>query len=414
MQHRRILSLVLVAALIVPAATSGVVAQSASATSMAAQTEATQQTSENYTRLYVDDQYRSLELKPGESDTLNVTVENGEEESVTLSPHIYVPQLGQQPVTESWVTIESGNVTLDAGEERTVTITVDVPENADIGRYNGVVAFTDEMVSFPGQPPRPVHMAQFSLEVWMEPTVTIESNDWLSSQVQAGETTTEEIVVKNSGEEAVPLNPTLKTERRSMSTRMGQETLDKSWFEIDAPSEIAPGESATVEVTIRPPESADRGRYDAELDLGVRDPARPGDSNYWQQIHVGFQVWQQPEEPFETTVAVANDTESMTLTLTTQAPPQSDQSVAPSFDVTYVAPNGTTVAPERVQRSANGHIDLGRSDDRQSSDSAYATNGEERTITYRIDEPASGEWTAQIMPENAIQFGYEITRNESN
>jgi len=414
MQHRRILTLVLAAALIVPAATSGVVAQSASATSMAAQTEATQQTSENYTRLYVDDQYRSLELKPGESDTLNVTVENGEDESVTLSPHLYVPQLGQQPVTESWVDIAGGNITLDAGEERTVTVTVDVPEDAEIGRYNGVIAFTDEMVTFPGQPPRPVHMAQFSLEVWEEPTVTIDSDTWLSSQVQSGETTTQEIVVSNSGEEAVPLNPTIKTERRTMSSRMGQETLDKSWFEIDAPSEIPAGESATVEVTIRPPESADRGRYDAELDLGVVDPARPDDSNYWQQIHVGFQVWQQPEEPFETTVDVANNTESMTLTLSTNSMPQDGQTTTPSFDVTYVAPNGTTVAPERVERSASGHIDLGRSDDQQNSDSAYSDSGEDREITYRIDEPASGEWTAQIMPENAIQFGYEITRNESN
>jgi len=412
MQHK-LLSLVLVAALIVPAAASGAVTQSATATDSAAETASTPQTSENYTRLYVDDQYRSLELKPGESESLNVTVENGEDEAVTLSPHLYVPQLGRQPVDESWVTIEGGNITLDAGEERTVTITVDVPSEADIGRYNGIVAFTDDRISYPGQPPRPVHMAQLSLEVWTEPTVTIESSGWLSAQVQSGETTTEEIVISNSGEDAVPLNPTIKTERRTMSSRMGQETLDESWFEIDAPSEIPAGESATVEVTIRPPSSADRGRYDAELDLGVRDPARPDDSNYWQQVRLNFQVWQQPDEAFETSVAVAEDTESMTLTLSTHQRPRADQTTPPSFDVTFVAPNGTTVAPERVQQSTNGHVDLGRSEERQNGDSPYANDGEDREITYRIDDPENGEWTAQIMPHNAIEFGYEITRNES-
>jgi hypothetical protein len=197
------------------------------------------------------------------------------------------------------------------------------------------------------------------------------------------------------------------------AVRGGSSSIERSWFEIDAPSELPAGESATVDVTISPPESADRGRYDAEIDLGLRDPARPDRRSYWQQVHVGFQVWQQPAEPFETTVDVSENTESMTLTLTTDQQRQNGQAESPHFDVSFVAPNGTTVGAERVRRTTSGRIDLGRASERQHGDSAYADGGAQHEFTYRVEQPRSGDWTAQIVPHNAITFGYEITRNET-
>ncbi|ERH07693.1 MAG: hypothetical protein J07HN4v3_00055 [Halonotius sp. J07HN4] len=51
----------------------------------------------NYTRLYIDDGYRNLELKPGESETITVTIENGENEPVGLSPRVAAPPTRSQP-----------------------------------------------------------------------------------------------------------------------------------------------------------------------------------------------------------------------------------------------------------------------------------------------------------------------------
>lgn len=413
MERTRVLALVLVAVLTVPAVTTGLAAQpdsSADATTTA-ESDGDEQT--EYTRLYVDDRYQSVELKPGEDETLNVTVENADNESVTLSPHLYLPQIGERPIEQSWVTIEGDEPTLEPGEERTFGIDVAIPEDADIGRYNAMIAFTDEMMASPGQPEMPVHSVTLGVELWTEPTVTIENNRHFRPQVQSGETVTREIVVENSGEEAVPVNPTVKTEQPRRMHGIDREAIDESWFEIDAPSEIAPGETGTVEITIAPPESAERGRYNAEIDLGLQDPARPDNRNYWQQVNLGFQIWTQPAEPFKRTVDVANDTESMRLTITTDEPPRGEDAAAPSFDVTFVRPNGTTIDAERVERTTSGHIDLGRSDERQRGEGPYADGNAAQTLTYEVEEPPAGDWTLQIMPQNTVEFGYEITRDES-
>ena len=413
MKRTRVLALVLVAVLLVPAVTTALGAQSDSGATTTPTNVSEQDEQTEYTRLYVDDQYRSVDLKPGESETVNVTVENGENESVTLSPHLYLPRVGERPVEQSWVTIEGDEPTLEAGEERTFAVSVAIPDDAEIGRYSGIVAFTDEMISSSQMPERPVHGASLNVEIRSEPTVTVEQNHHLRPQVQAGDSVTREIVIENSGDEPVPVNPTVQTEQHQFMTNIDREAIDESWFDVDAPNEIAPGETGTVEVTIAPPESAERGRYDAAIDLGLRDPARPDDRDYWQQINLGFQVWSQPADPFERSVDVANGTESTTLTITTEKRPRRDAAVQPSFDVTFVAPNGTAVDVERVERTTSGYVDLGRSEQRQRDDGAYATQSEELTRTYVLDEPEAGNWAVRIMPENAVEFQYEITRNEA-
>jgi hypothetical protein len=411
MERTRVLALVLVAVLLTPAVTTALGAQSDSGATTTPTNASDERT--EYTRLYVDDQYRSVELKPGESETVNVTVENGENESVTLSPHLYLPPVGERPVERSWVTIEGDEPTLDAGEERTFAVTVEVPDDAEISRYSAMIAFTDEMISSSQLPERPVHSASISVEVRSEPTVTVEQNGHLQPQVQAGDTVTREIVVENNGDEPIPVNPTVQTEQHQFMSHLDREPIDESWFDVDAPNEIAPGETGTVEITVAPPESAERGRYSADIDLGLSDPARPDDRDYWQQINLGFQIWSQPADPFERTVDVANGTQSTTLTISTEKRPRSDAAAQPSFDVTFVAPNGTAVDVERVERTTGGYVDLGRSEQRQRDDSAYATESEELTRTYVLEEPDAGDWTVRIMPENAVEFQYEITRDEA-
>jgi hypothetical protein len=386
----------------------------------AVQSDGENGTATNYTRLYVDDEYRRLELKPGESESFEVTVENGEDGPIDITPRLFVPQVGERPVEAGWVTIEPGQASLEADTERTVTVTVSVPDDAELGDYRAAVQFTDETIQYPGRPPRPIHAASFTVEVQRDPTVFVLPMNRGYSQIEAGESYTHSVRINNTGDSAVPLDPTLNLREDRRPRPGGQSSLDRSWFTIDAPSQVPAGESATVDVTVEVPEDASRGDYDAELDLGLRDPARNERRDYWQQIHMGFQVWKQPDQPFTKAFDVAEGVESVTVELSAGDRRNADDAPA-SFDVTLVGPDGETVAPERVRTTNRGYVDL--SGDRRryryaaegasATGSAYADEGGERVLRYRVDAPSEGQWELRVMPHDTVRFRYEIIRNES-
>ncbi|MFC6889967.1 hypothetical protein [Halorubrum trueperi] len=45
-----------------------------------------------------------------------------------------------------------------------------------------------------------------------------------------------------------------------------------------------------MNVTVTPPDDAERGRDDAELNRGIRDPARDKRDTHWQEIDLNVQV----------------------------------------------------------------------------------------------------------------------------
>lgn len=373
-------------------------------------------TSTKFTRLYVDGDRTHTSLKPGESRRMNITVENGEDGPVQVRPHVYVPPTGQRPLSADWVELSTTeSVTLTSGEERTFTVTISVPEDAKVGRYGGQIAITNETVTYPGRPARPVHAERIGVEVWKEPTITI-AGSFGHLQVEAGETVTHEIVVENSGDSTVPLNPQVSNRGRSCHGNC-PDTLDRSWLDIDAPSEVPAGEEATVTVTVAPPEDAERGRYDVELDLGLKDPARDERDTYWQQLNLNVEIWQQPAEPFETTFGVTNQTENVTLTLSPRSgghrTTASTARDSVGFDVTFVGPDGGTVDAEYIRVSEQGFVDLSGDTRRAGrSDGEYSVRGGERQFVYRLENPTDGAWKVRVHPKNTIGFGYEVTRYE--
>ena len=410
-RHRRILIALVVVGAVAAMGAVTATAQSSSSTSAAAAGETVDPG--NYTRLYVDDSYRNVELKPGDSETVTVTVENGEEESVELSPRVVSPPpQSQRPVDPSWVSIDAGDTTLDAGESHEFEIRVEVPEDAEIGDYNGVIAFTDETIAYPGRPPRPVHSVSLSTTVWQEPTVQIDAETHLYTQLQAGETFTRELTVSNTGEQAVPVNPQFNAENQRRYRPTSRTTLDRSWVSIDAPSEIAPGETETIELTVEPPADADRGDYSGTVDLGITDPARPDNTNYWQQVDLNFQLWTAPDEPFETTFSVSESTDNATLELSANRPRTPADSGTADFDVTFVAPDGSEIDAERSRLTDSGRVSLGAQRPPTQVDDTYAADGSQQTFTYELPDPEAGEWSVRITPENTMDFEYEISRTE--
>ena len=398
-----------------PVAAAVAPASDAATTAAVAQTTTdTGESETNFTRLYVDARESYLDLKPGESGTFTVTVENGEDEAVDVNPHLFTSPAERNPLQESWVEI-SGPDSIDAGEEAEYEVSVAVPEDASIARYTGQIAFTNQTTTpRAGMPPRPIHAAYTSVNVWKEPTVKILSETYINTQVKAGDSVTKQIVIKNTGEESVPLSPERAKQRSRCHGSGCPEQVDQSWIDIDAPSQIAPGETATVTVTISPDEDATRGRYDTSIDLGLQDPNRPEQQSYWQEISLNFVVWEQPDEPFVADFTVDERTDNVTLTLTPQNY-RAENADDASFDVTFVSPDGERIDAKRVQVTESGYVNLGAQQQPGAErDGAYATEHSNTEYVYVLDAPAAGEWSVEVMPENTIGFQYELTRDESD
>lgn len=367
----------------------------------------------NFTRLYVDARNSYLDIKPGENETFTVTVENGENETVEVNPHLFTSPTDRDPIKESWVNID-GPDSLDAGEEAEYEVTVSVPEETEIARYSGEIAFTNETITpRAGRPARPVHAAHMSVNVWKEPTVNILSDTYINTQVEAGDSVTREIVIENTGDKTVPLSPERAEQRGTCHGTHCPQQVNQSWIEIDSPSQIAPGETATVTITISPDENADRGRYDTEIDLGLQDPNRNDRGGYWQEVNLNFVVWEQPDEPYKVDFTVDERTDDVTLTLNPQSRRTAENADKAGFNVTFVSPDGDRIDAERVQVSQRGHVDLGAQRE-GIEDGPYATNNGNTEFVYELDGPDAGEWTVEIMPEDTIGFQYELTRNESD
>ncbi len=410
MRKQTALALLLAAALAVPAAAAAPTPTAQTASGDAGAASSADTDASNYTSLYVEGDGTNVEVKPGESDSFSLTVENGEDDTVSLSPHLYVPPVGENLLDEEWVSID-GETEIAGGEETTLDVTVSVPESAELGHYSGQIALTNETVTYPGRPARPVHAVSTYVDVWKQPAVEILSSTYFSGQVEAGDTATYEVRIENSGTEAAPVNPELSGQqnvRRAGATS----GLDPSWVSIDAPAEIAPGETATVELSVAVPESAERGSYDATVDLGLKDPNRPERSTYWQEVDLGVDVWKQPAEPFETTFDVSEATESIDLSLSPRMA-DSQSAESPSFDVTLVAPNGTEITPERVRTTNTGYVDMSGRTRQATTDGPYVSDGGQTSFEYTTSASAAGEWTLRVMPHDTMGFNYEVVRNES-
>ncbi|QIB76297.1 hypothetical protein GL213_01160 [Halogeometricum borinquense] len=399
------------AAAAVPAVDSGNTAAAAAENTSAA--AAQEETKANYTRLFIDAEDSYRDAKPGETLEYTVTVKNGEEESVKVNPHLVTTPMSEYPMEKKWVSID-GPSNIDAGETAKYTVSVEIPEDVETADYRGLVAFTDETVAYPGRPSRPIHATHLSADVWREPTVKILSDTYLNGQVKAGDSFTREVVIENTGDSAVPLSPEVKTERRHCRGHC-PDKLNPSWIDIDSPSQVAAGEKATVSITVSPPENADRGRYDTEINLGLKDPNREEGDDYWQRIDANFVVWTQPSEPFETSFQVSEETDNLSLTLMPERY-GADNSDEVNFDVEFVSPDGEVVNAERVRVTDSGHVDLGarRSPRAAQQDGEYAVRSGGQEFVYRVDEPAAGEWTLRVMPENTMSFQYDLTREEAS
>jgi len=150
------------------------------------------------------------------------------------------------------------------------------------------------------------------------------------------------------------------------------------------------------------------------VNLGISDPNRADDRGYWQQVDLNFQLWTEPDEPFETTFSVSESTTNATLELNTNRHRAAETGQDADFEVTFVSPDGEEIEAERSQLTDSGRVNLGALRRPSQTDGTYASQGSHQTFTDELDDPAAGEWAVRIMPTKTMDFEYEFTRTEDN
>lgn len=352
---------------------------------------------ENTTVLELDPGHERVELEPGESEEFVVEVTNEEQdEAVEIEPEIV--ELEEEFDTD-WISIEPDSDEVEPNETVDVGFEVEVPEDAEDDRQNGLVGFTDDEVAYPTLGSIPVNSFDISISVDIEPAVEVDTDHERVTH-PAGESHEFEFEVTNDGDEAVPVEPEYDhetAERRSETDVM--DALPAENIEMDSPEQVAPGETETVTVEADVPDGFS-GTYVAPIDLGVEDPARSHD--HWRSVHLRLNVWNETDEP-ETVEFDVDDTETLEFEVSAD---KIDGIEPPEIDVTLYNPDGEEVSEDtQTVTGISSSVSVGEDDD-------GSHGSPEHSVVETVEEPDDGTWTAEIDVSNVPRFGYEARKFE--
>jgi hypothetical protein len=371
----------------------------------------------DFQKLQISPRHSHTELMPGESDEITVTVTNKNNVTVPVNPMVVDQPYSEYIFDEDWITItpESAELEADGGEEE-FTISVAIPEEADCGYYSLQVAFTDDVMPTPYPSPYPAYINALDLHisVWKPPVIQIQPS-YIYDRVESGKGYDYQVNLKNIGEEEIEIDPKLGGERRYGYDMGMAQAFENDAITIDAPPVVPAGGTATVTLHLSVPEGA-KGRYEDGLDLNINDPS----IDEWNaMIHLSFEVWTQPTEPFVKTFAVGSS-EPITIVITSQQYQHytcgggsgGSEDEDPSFDVTLKESSGDYVTLTRTMAAYSGSVNLGGSDcipPWEIDSSGMYTEDHTSYVERYTADGAVGEWELGILPRYAERFGYTIT-----
>lgn len=376
----------------------------------------------NFSRLYVSPQNLQFRLGPGESDEQTFSVTNKGKEAVTIRPKVTeMPYSGPNVMDTTWLSIFPAEMQVGPGEKAKFTVNVMVPSDTARGYYSAQLALTDEQfpspsaASYPTSYPTFVHQLTVSAEVYAPPVLSI-TPSMLSDSLEAGKSYDYAVILKNSGDHAIRINPDL--ENRMYYTPLssgGSENgiLPKELITVSGPGEIPAGGEAALNVHINVPADTG-GYYYGAINLGIDDPAvQEGEG----MIQLNFMVWKQPAEPFSMPFTMTDDgllTIELVATKDTYGGTASalngGRSVGePSFDLSIDSPDGKVI-PNLTKKVIKGSVDFTAQGvyAAGSKDAPYRETGVQYVSTYSLTGKA-GLWNLRIMPHNIGRFDYIIT-----
>ena len=373
----------------------------------------------DFARLQINPGHSNMQIKPGNSDKVTVTVTNKDNETITAAPFVSVVPYSDNLFEESWVTITpvSADIAPDAKQE--FVIEVNIPQDADIGHYSTSIAFTEDVMPTPYPTPYPDYLnsMHFSVDVWTPPNIQIQT-PFLHGRVESGENYDYEIKLENVADKDISIDPKIDDNNRMYGYSpfgMVSSAFEDDAITITAPSVVKAGETVIVNVHLEVPDDS-KGNYNGAIDLNIDDPSiREWDG----QVQMNFNVWTQPTEPYIKTFITRTDGP---VTIEISSNPYSEYAYAmwmgantqdkkePSFDVTLEGDSGE-VEMTLVKTTYSGSVSLGMSNfPPWEVDSTGIYQDLSSSYIEEYSAPcAAGDWTLGILPGNADMFSYTIT-----
>lgn len=391
-----------------------------------------------FEKIRVDPNYKYLDMEPGDNENFTVTVENRDNKTIELNPKVIITPYTQNFIDENWISISPSNGSLEPGEEQEFEVKVNIPEDADLGDYAVLIAFTEKVPegdvagyypNFPGTMKLNVHVSIPPVVQILTPSV----NDL----VEAGQNYTYEIKLRNTGERDIAIAPELvegggiiyeqaATPGSEPSSRpdyiFGNEAIT-----IEAPASIKAGQTAVVKLNLAVPPEA-KGSYSGTLKLNIDDPAILDGG----MVYLNFRILPVVGDPY-TTIFEADTDGPITIEIKAYQygydlyRAGQNRDLTPSFNVSLTNPSGEEVTPTLVSTQYVGSISIIDDSYPQPYPVSHVsrivggagTSSEEKTQgnyqggtttfveTYTVPG-AAGEWTLSIHPRNTESFEYSV------
>lgn len=370
----------------------------------------------NFTKLEISPQYGNFNLQPGESKEMTVTVKNKEKIAVSVAPNTVFAPYGGYNIDPEWITVTPANADIPAGGSQKFTIKVAVPTDASIGNSGIQIAFTNETMPTPYPSPVPnyIHVLQLSLNIWTPPKIQV-SQSYINDMLEAGKAYDYEVKLKNTGKEAIAIDPKMSNDNNMYYGPYGQgaAAFTDDAITITAPQNIPAGTTEIVKVHVTVPADA-KGSYNGGINLNIDDPSiQPWDGS---RVQLSFNVWTQPNEPF---IKSFNMTEAAPLTVEISSGygypygyGMGTNKKEPSFETTLEGPSGK--ADLKITKTViKGGVNMGGMMPPWELDSQgiYQENGVQLVETYKLNG-SPGEWKLKVLPKNTENFEYSITIGE--
>jgi hypothetical protein len=367
----------------------------------------------NFTKIDISPQYGNFRLQPGESKEITVTVRNKEKKAVSVKPNTVILPYDGYVVDTGWITVTPASAEIPAGGSQKFAIKASVPKDASIGNSGLQIAFTDEVMPTPYPQPFPnyIHAFQLSIDVWTPPKIQI-MMPYISDQLEAGKEYNYEIKLKNTGDQAIGIDPKLGSDMYYGGPYgMMAPALTEDSITITAPLSIPAGATDTVKIHVKVPADA-KGYYNGYIDLGIDDPS----VRDWEgRVQLNFNIWKQPAEAFVRNFSL-KEAAPITIEISSNnyysypfPNGQGTNAKEPSFETSLEGPGGK--APLNVTKTViKGNVNMGGDRPPWEIDSAsiYQEMGIQYMVTYRTDG-LPGEWKLSVMPMNTQGFDYSIT-----
>lgn len=388
-----------------------------------------------FEKIKIDPAYKYLELEPGDSDNFTVTVENRDNKTIELKPDLIITPYTENFMDENWTIISPSEKTLKPGEKQEFQVKVSIPEDAYLGNYAALIAFTEKVPDrdVAGYYPNFPGTMQLNIQVWVRPSVQI-LTPYVNDLVEAGKTYTYEIKLRNTGDKDIAISPELTREGGIIyaedvvsSTGMPKQTFGDDAISVEAPEKIKAGETAVIELTLAIPADA-KGSYSGSLDLNIDDP---GIRDYEELVSLNFRILPVPGEPYEKIFEAETDGP---ITLEIKAyqygyglyTTGGNRDLTPSFNVSLIDPSGNEVTPTLVNTKYSGSINIvddtfpqppypipyiySRAAGGMETYNQGNYQGGATTFVNTYSAPgAAGEWTLSILPRNTENFEYTVT-----